>query len=60
VCNRFYDAVSIKYEGEELKELSVKFTGCCLDSVFFLSFIVFTCLCYFVVHKMNSIYHFCS
>jgi len=27
MCNNFYDMVSIKYEGEELKELSVKFTG---------------------------------
>jgi len=30
--------VSIKYEGEELKELSVKFTGWCLNNVLSLSY----------------------
>jgi len=37
MCNKFHDAVSIKYEGEELKELSVKFTGCLNNVLILLS-----------------------
>lgn len=47
--------MNIKYEGEELKELSVKFTGCYL--LFFKSFIVITRLCYYGLHTRNSIYN---
>jgi hypothetical protein len=54
MCNRLYDAVSIKYE-DELKELSVTFTGLCLNNV--LSFIVVMTHSCYGLHTRYSICH---
>jgi hypothetical protein len=55
MCNKLYDVVSIKYEDEEFKELSVKLTRWCLNNV--LSFIVIMTHSCYGLHTRFSVYN---